>query len=216
MEKYLSLTINQALHYRMFRLELITICCLWILLASTKSQGEVDVNILSRCWHAWISSSIAILFILYLWQNLVNILWADLYAKGNLKSAQKVARMMFLPQKVTSFQISKKKINFLQSQAGVILIYLFKLKFSLLSSSFWEQYHCYKHLVCLKNDMYYLPNSKSRQLGNFSDDDNLHTFSDQTRLDYIDYVQALRVCESLFISLIHFDQATGGLKGQGM
>ena len=51
---------------------------------------------------------------------------------------------------------------------------------------------------------------------NFSGDDSLDNFSDQTRLDYIDYVHALQVCESLFIILlIHFDQATGGAKAQG-
>ena len=44
--KYMSLTINQALYCRMFRLVLIAIRCLWIPLASAKSHGEDDVNIL--------------------------------------------------------------------------------------------------------------------------------------------------------------------------
>ena len=71
---------------------------------------------------------------------------------------------MFSPQKVKSFKLSKKKVNFLQRLAGVILIYLFKLKFSFLSSSFLEQYHCYIQLLSSKNDMYELLNSQSRQL----------------------------------------------------
>ena len=62
---------------------------------------------------------------------------------------------------------------------------------------------------------YQIPNPDNYSMENFSDDDNLDNFSDQTRLDYIDYVQALQVCESLLIILIHFDQATGGLKAQG-
>ena len=42
-------------------------------------------------------------------------------------------------------------------------------------------------------------NPDNYSMKNFSDDDNLDNFSDQTRLDYIDYVQALQVCESLLI-----------------
>ena len=67
-------------------------------------------------------------------------------------------------------------------------------------------------MIC---NSYQIPNPDNCSMKNFSDDDNLDNFSDQTRLDYIDYVQALQVYESLFISLIHFDQAPGGLKGQG-
>ena len=46
---------------------------------------------------------------------------------------------------------------------------------------------------------YPTPNPDNYSMKNFSDDDNLDNFSDQTRLDYIDYVQALQVCESLLI-----------------
>ena len=45
---------------------------------------------------------------------------------------------------------------------------------------------------------YPIPNPGNYSMENFSDD-SLDNFSDQTRLDYIDYVQALQVCESLLI-----------------
>ena len=59
-------------------------------------------------------------------------------------------------------------------------------------------------MICIS---YLIPNPDNYSMENFSGDDSLDNFSDQTRLDYIDYVQALQVCESLFILLIHFDQA---------
>ena len=51
-------------------------------------------------------------------------------------------------------------------------------------------------MIC---NSYQIPNPDNCSMKNFSDDDNLDNFSDQTRLDYIDYVQALQVCESLLI-----------------
>ena len=51
-------------------------------------------------------------------------------------------------------------------------------------------------MICIS---YLIPNPDNYSMENFSGDDSLDNFSDQTRLDYIDYVQALQVCESLLI-----------------